>query len=361
MLSSEDYQEALRRYKNKRLNSHERQRYHALLLVTKGYTYRQVADILFVDEEAISRWVRLYQEQGLEGLKNHPRWGGEHGQCRLSELEVVQVGQILEQEAMPGTVRGSGWTVRAIRALLEERCQVPYSRRGVRKLMRGLRWSYQRGRKLYIKRSAAEQARFEWETTKALEDLAARQVEVTPLAGDQSKVYLEGTVARRWNPVGQQPLIADGARSKAAENIYGAVHLGTGEEVAPLVIDWQDSEATICWLEHVLVACPRGEVVLWLDQAPHHTSDEVEEWLETHPRLRVIHFPAYTPEANPKEGTWKILKDEVSHHCWHETKAALSQAIDCFYQQARTHAVNFLEKFGYAWHQGRIRPRPQPT
>jgi putative transposase len=361
MLSPEDYQEALRRYKNKRLNGHERQRYHALLLVTKGYTYRQIADILFVDEETISRWVRLYQEQGLEGLRNHPRWGGEHGQGRLREAELAQLSQVLEQEAMPGTAVGSGWTVRAIRVLLEERFQVHYSRRGVRKLMWGLRWSYQRGRKLYIKRSAAEQARFAWETTKALADLAARQVEVTPLAGDQSKVYLEGTVARRWSPVGQQPLIADGARSKAAENIYGAVHLGTGEEVAPFVIDWQDSEATVCWLEQLLAVCPRGEIVLWLDHASHHTSEEVEEWLETHPRLRVIHFPAYTPEANPKEATWKTLKEEVSHHCWHETKAALSQAIDRFYQKARTHTVNFLEKFGYYWHAGRIHPLPQPA
>ncbi len=47
MLSKPDYLEATRRYKNKQLNGHERQRYHALLLVTKGYGYRETADILF--------------------------------------------------------------------------------------------------------------------------------------------------------------------------------------------------------------------------------------------------------------------------------------------------------------------------
>ncbi len=271
-------------------------------------------------------------------------------------MEVTQLSEVLEHEAMPGTAVGSGWTIGAIRAVLEERFNGPYGQRGVRKLRGQLHWSYQRGRKLYIKRSAAEQARFAWETTAALADLAARGVPVTPLAGDQSKVYLEGTVARRWNPVGQQPLITDGARSQAAENIDGAVHLGTGEESVPFGIDWQDSEATICWLEQVLAACPQGDIVLWLDQAPHHTSDEVEEWLETHRRLRVIHFPAYTPEENPKEATWKTLKEEVSHHHWHETKAALSQAIAAFYQTTRRHTVNFLEKFGYCWHDGRIHP-----
>jgi transposase len=200
-------------------------------------------------------------KRGLDGLKNHPRWGGEHGQRYLNEAELGELSKLLEQEAMPGTEVGSGWTVKAIRVLIEERFDIHYSRRGVQKLMRALNWSSQRGRKLYIKRTEAEQLRFEYETAEVLAGLAASGERVTPLAGDQSKVYLEGTIARRWSPVGKQPLIADGARSKSAENIYGAIHLGTGEEVVPFVIDWQDSDATICWLEQLLVACPRGKIV----------------------------------------------------------------------------------------------------
>jgi hypothetical protein len=91
------------------------------------------------------------------------------------------------------------------------------------------------------------------------------------LASDQSKVYLEGTLGRRWNPLGEQPLVADGARQKRAESLYGAVHLGTGAEVAPCAIDWQDSAATIRWYELLLEACPHGQLLLWQDQAPHHT------------------------------------------------------------------------------------------
>jgi transposase len=199
--------------------------------------------------------------------------------------------------------------------------------------MRTLNWSFQRGRKLYIKRSQVEQRRFEFETAEVLADLFLSGEKVIPPAGDQSKIYLEGTIARRWNPAGKPALIADGAHGKAAENIYGAVHLGTGEEVAPFVIDWQDSDATICWLEQVLEACPRGKIVLWIDKAPHQTSEEVDEWLEAHHRMQVIHFPAYTPEENPKEATWKTLKEEVSHHHWHESKEELSRAIDGFYQR----------------------------
>ena len=86
-----------------------------------------------------------------------------------------------------------------------------------------------------------------------------------PLAGEQSKVYLEGTLSRRWSPIGHQPLVADGARSKRAENRYGAVHVGTGAEVAPCVIDWQDRDATIRWYELLLAECPHGQILLWQD------------------------------------------------------------------------------------------------
>ena len=359
MLTHEDYLEATKRFKDKKRNPHERQRCHALLLISKGYSYSQVADILFIDEETIRQWVQRYEDKGLDGLKNNPLWGGEHGQRRLNQQGLARLSTLLDEEAQPGTEVGSGWTLKAIRQLIQERFSIRYSARGVRKLLCTMGWSYQRGRKLYIRRSEVEQARFELETREILKEFAHSGQRVTPLAGDQTKVYLEGTIARRWNPVGQQPLIADAARSKQAENIYGALHLGTGEEVATFCIDWQDSIATIAWLEMIVEAFARGQIILWIDGAGHHTSDEVEEWLEEHPRMRVIHFPAYQPEANPKEGTWKTLKEEVSHHCWHASMGALQQAVDGFYQTARKHTVNFLKHFGYIWKNGRIHPLPQ--
>jgi transposase len=263
VLIEEDYVEACRRYKDKRTKLPERQRYHALILVTQGYSYREVGRILLVDEESISQWVALYQADGLDGVKNHPGWGGEHAQRLLNVEQLAALKQRLASEAMPGTKAGSGWTAKAIRKLIRDNYTVSYSKSGVRKLLCELGWSYQRGRKLYIRRTAEEQARFYLETQEVLAKYAESGEVVVPLAGDQSKVYLEATLARRWNPVGQQPLVADGARSKQAENIYGAIHLGTGAETATFCIDWQDSDATIEWLELMLREHRRGQILLW--------------------------------------------------------------------------------------------------
>jgi transposase len=358
MLNEKDYLEAVRQFKNPKIKIHERQRYHALLLVNKGYGYQEISEILFVDEQTISRWIKLYEEKGLDGLKNHPQWGGVHGQSWLCEQELTQLKNMLSNEAMPGTRVGSGWSGKAVRRLLNERFNVCYSRSGVRKILHQLGWTYQRGRKLYINRTAADQARYELDTAEVLAEFANTGARVILLAGDESKIYLEGSLTRRWNPRGKQPLVPDGARTKQAENIYGAIHLGTGADVTPFLIDWQDSDATIRWFEMLLAEFPKGQIVLWLDQAPHHTSDEVQEWLEVNPRLRIIDLPKYTPEENPKEHTWKDLKEEVSHHHWHDNIEALQKSIIDYYQQAKQHTVNFLKKFGYYWQAGRIYPLP---
>ena len=354
MLSEEDYAQACRRYKDRRTKLPERQRYHALILATQGYSYREIGRILLVDEETVSGWVALYQSAGLEGLKNHQDWGGEHGQRFLTITQLEELAQALRAEAMPGTKVGSGWTAKAIRRLIRERYQTSYSKSGVRKLLCEMGWSYQRGRKLYIRRSLEEQARFRLETEEILARYAESGEIVVPLAGDQSKVYLEATLSRRWNPIGEQPLVADGARQKQAENIYGAIHLGTGQETSTFCIDWQDSDATIRWLEMMLAEHPRGQILLWLDGATHHTSEEVQEWLDGQRRIHVIHFPAYMPEENPKEATWKAMKEEVSHHHWYDSMAELRKAINIYYQRTKRHTVNFLAKFGYGWSNGRL-------
>jgi transposase len=361
VLTKDDRLEAMRRFKYKKTKAFERLRYHALLLVTDGHSFQEVATLLYVDAESVSRWVGLYKEKGLDGLKNNPLWGGEHGQRRLTAEQFARLGTLLVEEAMAGTEVGSGWTLRAVIALVQERFSLDYSQRGMRTILHSLGFSSQRGRALYIRRTEEEQARFELETREVLEEFAQSGALVVPVAGDQTRVYLEGTVGKRWSPVGQQPRIPDSARTKFAENIYGGVHLGTGGELAPFSIDFQDPGASIEWVELLKAECPRGTILLWLDSAPHLTDDEFEEYLEGEPRVRVIRFPTYTPEENPKEATWKDLKEETSKHKWHPTKKSLSEAIDGYYQKARRHTVNFLQRFGYFWEKGRIYPLPQPA
>jgi len=90
---------------------------------------------------------------------------------------------------MAGTQVGSGWTNKAVGQLIKERFGVTYSKSGMRKLFAHLGWSYQCGRKLYIRRDPVDQARYELETRQVLAQYARNGKPVIPVAGDQSKEY----------------------------------------------------------------------------------------------------------------------------------------------------------------------------
>jgi transposase len=52
-----------------------RQRAHAVLLSSRGYTREQLADLLLADRDTISSWLDAWQTRGLGGLSDAPKTG----------------------------------------------------------------------------------------------------------------------------------------------------------------------------------------------------------------------------------------------------------------------------------------------
>src|SRR6202046_2381188 len=57
-------------------------RANALLLLDQGMSCGEVAKVLFLDDDTIRSWYRLYQEDGFDGLAT---FGYDGSACRLSD------------------------------------------------------------------------------------------------------------------------------------------------------------------------------------------------------------------------------------------------------------------------------------
>jgi transposase len=57
-----------------------------------------------------------------------------------------------------------------------------------------------------------------------------------------------------------------------------------------------------------------GRILLFVDNVKTHKGKQVQEFLKKHQKtLRLVFFPAYTPELNPVEPCWKPGKRALSN------------------------------------------------
>jgi transposase len=102
-------------------------------------------------------------------------------------------------------------------------------------------------------------------------------------------------------------------------------------------------------LRHVGRVYPQGEhpeVVLLIDNAPWHAGQPVAEALADNPHLRLKRLPSYSPQLNPIERLWKLLRRRATHNRLFDRLADLKRSIRaslCYFQTMRGRIQTLLQ------------------
>ena len=89
-------------------------------------------------------------------------------------------------------------------------------------------------------------------------------------------------------------------------------------------------EAFAAHLRHVGKVYPRDkyrEVVLLIDNAPWHRGGPIDEALAENPHLKFKRLPAYSPQLNPIERLWKVLRRRATHNRLFDALADLKRSL----------------------------------
>lgn len=280
-------------------------RIKAVLSLHEGYGYEDIARILLLDEVTLRRYVKQFQEKGIDGLLEYHFVGGQ------SSLTLMQE-QHLKTFLSVNTQRTAKEVVEHIRIAY----RVSYTIVGVTKLLHRLGFSYKKPKIVPGKADAKKQQRF----LAAYEKLKAKMKK-------QDHLYFADATHPQHNTRPSYGWILKGkANDKLVKtnsgrerlNLNGALNLKTHRAIV-LSEETINAQSVIRLGNTLLKKHKTGKIYLILDNATHHHARLVREWRKKHWRIKFIFLPPYSPNLNLIERLWRFFHQKVTWNRYFET------------------------------------------
>ncbi len=285
-------------------------RVRALHGIELGFTEVELAPLLGVRSETISRWWTAYSTGGLEALP-HERSGRPRGSGRfLSDQQASRIRSLIDHNSPEKLgIASALWTRRAIRDLIRKECGVDLAERTVGEYL--ARWGY-------TSKTPARHSRYQdpdeveqWlmETYPAIEAQAAReQAEI--LWTDEVGVAADHHPGTGYAREGEQSTMEVPQPHIRVNQISAISNEGT---VRFMTYQGALDAAVFLLFLGRLVRGAERKILLIADQLRAHKTPEVQAWLEEHQdQIEVFYLPAYSPELNPVEYLNNDLKGTVN-------------------------------------------------
>jgi transposase len=290
-------------------------RANAILLLDDGLSCERVAKVLYLDDDTVRRWRKLYDERGIAGLEQFDA-GGSSSRLSMEQEEALKA---FVARVLPRSTRQIG-------AFIERQFGVVYeSRAGLIALLHRLGLEYHKPEVIGRKLDAEKQQAF----------IEGYEKLLNALGPDEAVLFLDAvhpTHAARpvgcWAPK-EDTLAIEQTSGRQRINIHGALNLETGE-TRMIEAETIDAASTIRLLEALETLYPLLALIhVFLDNARYHHAKLVQDWLAQPGRRVRLHFiPAYCPHLNPIERLWGAMHKHVTHNkCYATSREFAGEAL----------------------------------
>ena len=310
----------------------------AVKLAAKGQsTSAEVAELCGIARSHLFVWLQRVRKEGLEALLVRAKPGPREGTRRGVPPEVM--------EALAARLAAQQFaSAEAARRWLKEEHGIerPY----------GTVWSWLKKAKGVLRVPRPSHSRKNPDAAAAFKSSVAERLEGLGIkAGSRVKVWfmdearfgLHTEMRRVWTLRGQRPVITRQIKYQW-EYLYGALGAVSGEthfaHLPGVSLEWDQS-----YLADLAASDPSAIHVLVRDQAGFHLR-EGDPRLP--PRVRLLDLPPYSPELNPCEQLWDIIKDDTANRVY-ATVAALRTAMRATLRRYWEDATAVLRLIGRDW------------
>lgn len=270
----------------------------AVKAVLDGEKKAKVAALFGVTRQAVTQWVKGYQNFGQKALKAQKR-GRPKGGKKLLPWQAAQSAKMVtdrhpEQLKLPFYL----WTRQALVELIEKRFGVRLSIWTAGRYLKSWGFTPQKPiRKAYEQNPEAVE-RWLKQQYPAIRRQAQQQ-QATIFWGDEMSVRSDHAVGRSYGRRGQTPVVPVAGRRFSCHMISAITNLG---QLQFMVFKNKFVAKVFKAFLGRLIRQNPGKIFLIVDQHPVHRSSEVRQWLQKQEQhIRLYFLPGYSPELNPDE------------------------------------------------------------
>ena len=325
----------------------------------QGYAVVDIAAILGVREETVSRWCSKYQHGGEEALPGD-RTGRPVGAGRLLDHEQEQALQQLIDTKSPQElgIPSALWTRAAVGELILQQVGLQLPIRTVGEYLQ--RWGYTPQKPVRKAYKQDPQAVAEWleKTYPEIERRAAQEGGEIHW-GDETGVRSTCQHGRGYAHPGATPALSVPGSRFSVNMLSTITNQG---KVRWMIYDGKMNAALFIVFLTRLIAGASKKIFLIVDNLSVHESQAVEEWLaDKHDKIEVFYLPKYAPERNPDEYLNCDVKGNINADGLPKDRAELKGKLRRFMQKLSKLPSRIASYFQHKYIEYAAAPEPGLT
>jgi len=273
-------------------------RIRAILALGNGHTVREVAEILLLDEDTVTKWRNKFKKRKL-----FTDWLATAAKGYTGKLTTEQE-QVIDRFVTDEMVTDSKQVV----TFMKESFGIDYTVDGATKLLHRLGFVYKQTTLVPGKLDEVAQATFKAEYEQLRDSLPEDEVIVF---GDGVHPSHNVHATKAWVKKGEQKRVPTNTGRKRL-NINGVLELETVKTVVHYA-DTLNAQTTMELFDKIQEAYPdKKKIHLIIDNARYYKNRELQAYLRKRKcRIKVHFLPPYSPNLNFIERLWHYLKKYI--------------------------------------------------
>jgi len=272
-------------------------------VIEDGEAPSDVMESLGLCRTTIYRWLRKYEDEGMEALVEKIARGPDP---KLTEKQGQRVKRwILGKDPRQYGFDFGLWTRRIVQGLIQEKLGIQLGLTAVGRLLASLEITPQKPLRRAYERDPAAVELWVKETYPSLRKRAKR-LGAKIFFQDEAGFQSDAPLGRTYGLKGKTPVVKTSGQRQSL-NVISAVN-ARGEFWAATYTSKLNAELFVVFLESFM-KCQTGKVFLVVDGHPAHKAKLVKNYVQSSKGRLELHFlPPYAPDLNPDEFVWSYMK-----------------------------------------------------